>query len=163
MTRTAAREIAVHFVFELGFTDQTAESLLSEALSRKTFAAIGEAEPPYSEYPTEAQREYISKLVKGVYDHTPELDEYISKYAIGWKFSRMNRVAIAIMRVAMYEVLYMQDIPNAAAINEAVELVKHYEEPEVVSFVDGILGAFVRGENLPDPVGLGAGNASEEA
>ena len=161
MTRTAAREIAVHFVFELGFTDQTAEELLAEALNRKTFAAIGEEEPLYSEFPNEAQREYISKLVQGVYEHTPELDEYISKYAIGWKFSRMNRVAVAIMRVAMYEVLYMQDIPNAAAINEAVELVKHYEEPEVVSFVNGILGSFVRGENLPDPVGLGAQTTPE--
>ena len=161
MTRTAAREIPVHFVFELGFTDQTAEELLAEALNRKTFAAIGEEEPLYSEFPNEAQREYISKLVKGVYEHTPELDEYISKYAIGWKFSRMNRVAVAIMRVAMYEVLYMQDIPNAAAINEAVELVKHYEEPEVVSFVNGILGSFVRGENLPDPVGLGAQTTPE--
>lgn len=161
MTRTAAREIAVHFVFELGFTDQTAEELLAEALNRKTFEAIGEEEPLYSEFPNEAQREYISKLVKGVYEHTPELDEYISKYAIGWKFFRMNRVAVAIMRVAMYEVLYMQDIPNAAAINEAVELVKHYEEPEVVSFVNGILGSFVRGENLPDPVGLGAQTTPE--
>ena len=73
----------------------------------------------------------------------------------------MNRVAVAIMRVAMYEVLYMQDIPNAAAINEAVELVKHYEELEVVSFVNGILGSFVRGENLPDPVGLGAQTTPE--
>lgn len=161
MTRTAAREIAVHFVFELGFTDQTAEELLAEALNRKTFAAIGEEEPLYAEFPNEAQRDYISKLVKGVYAHTPELDEYISKYAIGWKFSRMNRVAVAIMRVAMYEVLYMQDIPNAAAINEAVELVKHYEEPEVVSFVNGILGSFVRGEHLPDPVGLGSSAAPE--
>ena len=161
MTRTAAREIAVHFVFELGFTDQTAEELLSEALSRKTFSAIGEEEPLYAEFPNEAQRGYISKLVRGVYEHTPELDEYISKYAIGWKFSRLNRVAVAIMRVAMYEVLYMQDIPNAAAINEAVELVKHYEEPEVVSFVNGILGSFVRGENLPDPVGPMGGGPEE--
>ena len=150
MTRTAAREIAVHFVFELGFTDQTAEELLAEALNRKTFAAIGEEEPLYAEFPNEAQRDYISKLVKGVYAHTPELDEYISKYAIGWKFSRMNRVAVAIMRVAMYEVLYMQDIPNAAAINEAVELSKHYETQETASFINGILGAFVRGELPPE-------------
>ena len=98
-----------------------------------------------------------------MYDHAPELDEYISKYAIGWKFSRLNRVAVAIMRVAMYEILYMQDIPNAAAINEALELVKHYEEPEVVSFVNGILGSFVRGENIPDPVGLKAGQPEEQA
>ena len=115
MTRTAAREIAVHFAFELGFTNQTAEELLAEALNRKTFEQIGEEEPLYAEFPNEKQREYISKLVKGVYEHSPELDEYISKYAIGWKYSRLNRVAIAIMRVAMYEILYMQDIPIAAA------------------------------------------------
>ena len=154
MTRTAARVIAVHLTFELGFTGQTARELLEEALNRKTFALIGEEEPLYAEFPNETQRAYIPRLVEGVYDHAPELDEYISKYAIGWKFSRMNRVAVAIMRVAMYEILYMQDIPNAAAINEALELVKHYEEPEVVSFVNGILGAFVRGEHIPDPVGL---------
>ena len=154
MTRTVAREIAVHLTFELGFTGQTARELLDEALNRKTFALIGQEEPLYAEFPNETQRTYITRLVEGVYEHTPELDEYISKYAIGWKFSRLNRVAVAIMRVAMYEILYMQDIPNAAAINEALELVKHYEEPEVVSFVNGILGAFVRGEHIPDPVGL---------
>ena len=154
MTRTAAREIAVHFTFELGFTGQTAEALLAQAMNRTTFASIGEEEPLYSEYPNETQRAYLSALVKGVYEHAPELDEYISRYAIGWNFARLNRVAVAIMRVAMYEILYMQDIPNAAAINEAVELTKHYEEPEVVSFVNGILGSFVRSECPPDPVGL---------
>ena len=151
MTRTAAREIAVHFAFELGFTNQTAEELLAEALNRKTFEQIGEEEPLYAEFPNEKQREYISKLVKGVYEHSPELDEYISKYAIGWKYSRLNRVAIAIMRVAMYEILYMQDIPNAAAINAAVELTKRYEPQEVASFVNGILGTFVRAEFQDTP------------
>lgn len=162
MTRTTAREIAVHFAFELGFTGQTPDELLEEALTRKTFAAIGEEEPLYAEFPNEAQRAYISTLVRGVYEHTPELDEYISKYAIGWKFSRLNRVVVAIMRVAMYEILYVQDIPNAAAINEAVELTKHYEEQEVAAFVNGILGSFVRGEYIPDPVGLSSGTAAPE-
>lgn len=152
MTRTAAREIAVHFAFELSFFNQTADALLEEALTRKTFALIGEEEPLYQEFPNEAQRDYIRGLVKGVYEHGPELDEAISRYAIGWNFSRIPRVAVAIMRVAMYEILYMQDIPNAAAINEAVELTKHYESDEVVSFVNGILGSFVRNECPPDPV-----------
>ena len=146
MTRTAAREIAVHFAFELGFTDQTAEELLSEALTRKTFELIGEEEPLYAEFPNEKQRDYIAKLVKGVYEHSPELDGYISKYAIGWKYSRLNRVAVAIMRVAMYEILYMPDIPNGASINEAVEIAKKYETPETVKFINGILGTFVRQE-----------------
>ena len=150
MTRTAAREIAVHLTFELGFTGQTAEELLAEALTRKTFAQIGEEEPLYADFPDELQQNYIRTLVQGVYEHCPELDEYISKYAIGWKFARIPRVAISILRVAMYEILYMQDIPNAAAINEAVQLAKHYEDPKTVSFLNGILGTFVREEHIPD-------------
>ena len=152
MTRTHAREIAVHFSFELGFTNQTADELLEQSLNRPTFAAIGEEEPLYAEFPNQKQRAYIEALVKGTYEHAPELDSYISKYAIGWKFSRIPRVVVAIMRVAMFEVLYMQDIPNAAAINEAVELTKHYESDDLVSFVNGIMGSFVRNECLPEPV-----------
>ncbi|MEG2097077.1 MAG: transcription antitermination factor NusB, partial [Pseudoflavonifractor sp.] len=153
MTRSNAREIAVHLSFELGFTQQTAQDLLDTALTRETFALIGQEEPLYEEYPNVKQREYISGLVRGVYDHGAELDDYIARYAIGWSFSRISRVITAIMRVAMYEILYMQDIPNGAAINEAVELCKHYEEPEVVAFVNGILGSFVRQECPPDHVG----------
>ena len=54
------------------------------------------------------------------------------------------------MRVSMYEILYMQDVPNAAAINEALEIAKGYETPEVVSFINGILGSFVRKESIPE-------------
>ena len=92
MTRTNAREIAVHLTFELSFTDQTADELLDTALTRATFALIGEEEPLYAEYPNAKQREYISELVRGVYLHCPELDDYISRYAIGWTFSRIPRM-----------------------------------------------------------------------
>jgi N utilization substance protein B len=52
------------------------------------------------------------------------------------------------MKLAMYEILYMPDIPESASINEAVEMAKHYEPPETVSFINGILGSFSRGEKL---------------
>ena len=105
MTRSNARELAVHFVFELGFSGQSAEELLAEALKRPVFELIGQEEPLYAEFPNAAQREYITTLVKGVYDHAPELDGYISKYAIGWNFSRLPRVLVAIIRVCMNEIL----------------------------------------------------------
>ena len=82
-------------------------------------------------------------------EHAAELDGYIAKYAKDWKFSRIPLVASAIMRVAMYEILYMQDIPNGAAINEAVEIAKKYETPETVKFINGILGSFRAGRDLP--------------
>ena len=152
MTRSNARELAVHFVFELGFSKESADQLLAEAMRRPVFELIGKEEPLYAEFPNAGQREYITALVRGVEAHGSELDGYISKYAIGWSFSRIPRVVVAILRVCMYEILYMQDVPNASAINEAVELTKHYEEQELAAFVNGILGSFVRTESLSGPV-----------
>ena len=85
-------------------------------------------------------------MVCGVAEHGAELDSYIEKYAKGWRFERIPLMASAIMRVAMYEILYMDDIPDGAAIHSAVEIAKHYETPETVRFINGILGSFVRQE-----------------
>ncbi|MBR6738564.1 MAG: transcription antitermination factor NusB, partial [Oscillospiraceae bacterium] len=89
---------------------------------------------------------YIREIVRGVAVHAPELDDFIARYAKGWSFDRIHLVAAAVMRVAMYEVLYCKDIPNSVAINEAVEIAKKYETEETVKFINGILGSFVRGE-----------------
>ena len=132
ITRTVAREIAVHYAFELGFSNLSAQELLEQELTQERFGEIAEIDPLYAEFPDEKQCAYICKLVEGVGEHGYELDEYISKYAI--------------MRVAMYEVLYMPEIPASAAINAAVDLAKKYDEPKVASFVNGILGSFVRKE-----------------
>ena len=75
-------------------------------------------------------------------------DAYIEKYSKGWKFERISRTAVAIMKTAMYEILYMPDIPVKAAVNEAVNLAKKYEEPETVPFINGILGSFARAETV---------------
>ena len=151
MTRSNAREIAVHFIFELGFSSLSADELLAAEMTPERFAQIGEEEPLYAQFPNEKQAQYIRDLVRGTFAHSPELDDYIARYAVGWSFERIPRMAAAIMRTAMYEVLYMPDIPNAAAINAAVELTKYYESPEVVSFVNGILGSFARAEFQDTP------------
>jgi len=157
MTRSSAREIAVHFVFELGFSQSGPDELFQQMLTRQTFELIGREEPLYAEFPNQEQRAYIEELVRGVAQREEELDGYISRYAIGWKLNRIPRVVTAILRVCMFEILYMQDIPNAAAINEAVELTKHYEESELCAFVNGILGSFVR-----EQVGAEAGGSPAE-
>ena len=151
MTRSNAREIAVHMIFELGFGNRSAEEILETEMTPERFAQIGEEEALYSQFPNEKQAQYIRELVKGTFSHGPELDDYISRYAVGWSFQRIPRMAAAIMRTAMYKILYMPDIPNAAAINAAVELTKSYETPEVVSFVNGILGSFARAEFRDTP------------
>ena len=149
MNRSTAREIAVHFAFELAFSDERAEALLARELTPEAFALRGREEPIYAQFPGEGELGYITRLVRGVDGHGAELDGYIDKYAKGWKFSRIDRVASAIMRVAMYEILYMPDVPDKAAINEAVEIAKKYVDDDVVKFINGILGSFVRTE-LPE-------------
>ena len=151
MTRSSAREIAVQLVYALGFAGATAEEVLEEQLTAERFQELREESPLYAQFPDGKQERYIRELVRGVAAHGPELDEYISRLSEGWSFSRIPRMASAVMRTAMYEMLYMPDIPNAAAINEAVEIAKHYEPPEVVAFLNGILGSFARSEFADTP------------
>lgn len=146
MTRNTAREIAVHLSYEMNFTDRPIDSLLDQRLTTESFASLAGEDEIYQETPNSKQEEYIRKLVRGVHEHAAELDSYISKYAVGWNFSRIPLVASAVMRVAMYEILYMPDIPNGVSINEAVEIAKKYETAETVKFINGILGSFVRHE-----------------
>ena len=146
MIRNTAREIAVHLAYELSFTDRTVEELLSDRLSSESFENLAAEDEIYAETPNAKQDDYIRALVTGVSVHAPELDEFIAKYAKGWSFDRIPLVASAIMRVAMYEILYRADIPNSVAINEAVEIARKYETEETVKFINGILGSFVRNE-----------------
>jgi N utilization substance protein B len=146
MTRTVAREIAIHFAFELGFSNESAQACLDRKLKPEVFSSLAEEEPLYGEFPNQKQMVYIRHLVCGVGEHGAELDAYIERYAVGWRFARISKVAAAIMRVAMFELLYMPEVPPAAAINEAVELSKSYEPAEVTSFINGILGTFWREE-----------------
>ncbi len=145
MTRIAARETTVHIVYALDFSPELSE-LIEERTSPEFYSRLAGEDELFSSQPREDEQRYIKELVEGVNGHLAELDGYIEKYAVGWQFARIPRVAVAIMRVCMYETLYRPDIPNAAAINAAVELCKKYEEQEVVAFVNGILGSFARQE-----------------
>ena len=150
MVRNTAREIAVHLAYELSFTSEDVQTLLDQRLTKESFAELAGEDELYEHAPNAAQAEYIRQIVTGVSIHAPELDGFIEKYARGWRFERIPLVASAIMRVAMFEVLYRPDIPNSVAINEAVEIAKKYETPETVKFINGILGSFVRGEISPE-------------
>ena len=146
MTRNTARELAVRLAYEMSFTDLTPEELAEQRLSKETFETLSAEDELYEEAPGPTQAEYIRGIVAGVAAHAPELDDFISRYSQGWRFDRIPLVAGAIMRVAMYEILYRRDIPNSVAVNEAVEIAKKYETPETVKFINGLLGNFVRSE-----------------
>jgi len=146
MKRTAAREIAVRLCFALSENPSDPKELLTRTFDKDYYATLQTEDELYNSKPNKKQLDYITRLVTGIYEHSAELDGYIEKYAVGWKFGRISRTAAAVMKLAMYEVLYMPDVPDSAAINEAIELAKRYESPETVSFINGILGSFSRSE-----------------
>ena len=89
---------------------------------------------------------YVRKVTFGIEERREELDEIIKKYAVGYKINRISCVSRSILRLAIYEILYVEDVPAGAAINEAVELAKKYESEDAGAFINGILGEFVRSE-----------------
>ena len=144
MTRTNAREIACHLVYEMNM-NQTSADTVYELLTREGYYPSLKSESEvYAEKPDSKQLAYLSAVLHGVEEKRTELDGWIEKYAIGWSLNRISRVARAIMEVAIYECLYMDDVPVNAAISEAVELTRNYEDEDVVSFVNGVLGGFAR-------------------
>lgn len=87
------------------------------------------------------ENEYIRTLYFGILEKSGELDAYIEKYAKDRKLSRISKVAKSIMRISIYEMLYIADIPANVSINEAVELAKRYDDEKTKAFVNGILNA----------------------
>lgn len=128
MTRKLAREEAFILVFEKEFNDNTVEEIL------KTAEEVRDLTPD----------EYITDVFMGVYDNLEELDGIISDKSVGWSIGRISKTALGILRLAIYEMKYINDIPVSVSINEAVELCKKYATLEDSSFVNGILSTVAK-------------------
>ena len=146
MTRTTAREIAIQLGFAAAATGEQPAELMERFFEREHYDSLAREDELYAQYPDEKQMTYITRLVTLIDEHRDEIDGQIRRYAKGWKLERISKTALAVLRCALCEILYMDDIPNAAAINEAVELAKGYDEPDTVAFVNGVLGGYMRGE-----------------
>ncbi|MCI5650043.1 MAG: transcription antitermination factor NusB [Fusicatenibacter sp.] len=87
---------------------------------------------------------YIEEKYRHVTEHIEEIDEMLNQVSEGWKTKRMGKVDLAILRLALYEMKYDDDVPVGVAINEAVELAKSFGREESASFINGILGKLAR-------------------
>ncbi len=91
-----------------------------------------------------ADKTFLENLVSGVRERQEELDAIVGQYAQGWALNRLARVDLTILRMAVYEILYMPEVPVGASINEAVELSKRFCEDKSSGFINGILGSVAR-------------------
>ncbi len=128
MTRRESREQAFALLFEKMFNDLPVEEL--------AVAATEARDVPVSTF--------AMTLASGVEAHLAELDEKIAAYSVKWSKERISRVAMSVMRLAVYEMLHEDSIPVSVSINEAVELAKKYGGEEDASFINGILGSISR-------------------
>ena len=144
MTRANARELAVHLIYGREFTGEEPETVVETRLAKEYYAKLSAENEVYAERPSRQQMAYIDAVVFGVANRTELLDSNIQKFSIGWDISRISRLTRAIMRLAIYEILYVDDVPTGVAISEAVRLAKKYDGDDTGAFVNGILGAFAR-------------------
>ena len=148
MTRTRAREAAVRLIFAQAASGLEPDELVDEYFEPEHLASLTDETGAIAEAPDENSLAYIKRLVRLAAEHRLELDEAVRRHAHGWKPERISRTAMAVLRCALTELMYLDDpdVTPGVAINEAVELAKGFEEPETVAFINGVLGGYMRGE-----------------
>ena len=127
MKRKRSREIAMELLFSMEISknsyEETIECFVEDyEMDLKTI-----------------DLEYIKEVMKSVVDHKEEIDEIIKNSLINWTIDRVSKVNLTIVRLAIAEMLYINDVPEVVAINEAIELTKKYSDDKSVSFVNGAL------------------------
>ena len=132
MSRKVARELTFKVIFSFNFQNENEqiESLIDNLESETNDI-------------NHEDKEYIKSIVKGVIEKKETLDETIKKYLKDWTMDRISKTDLAILRVAVYEILYREDIPYKVSVNEAVELAKAFSDGGSPSFVNGVLAGVI--------------------
>ena len=125
MTRREAREQAFCILFERSFQNETIDEILHAAQEARDLIPS----------------EYAETVALGVEEHQEEIDELISGKLKGWSLKRLSKVTVSLLRLSVYEMLYVEDVPSGVSINEAVELAKKYGGKDDPAYVNGVLGA----------------------
>ena len=144
MARVTARAAVMQMIFEHlegGEGGEDTLQMVYDALRSEGLPGVDRIDP---DEPGEKDRAYIEKVLHGVLEHVEDLDDAISRAAVGWTIERMNMVDLTILRLASWEILYEDDVPGNVAISEALELIERFSDPDDKSFVNGVLGTILR-------------------
>ncbi len=126
MTRKEQREATFELLFEREFRlEESPEEIFALSTENRDIDAIKEA--------------YIKDTFFGVIEHQDEIDQLITEASNGWKVSRLSNATRSAIRLCVYEMKYCEDIPNTVSINEALELVKKFDDPKSRAFTNGVL------------------------
>lgn len=157
MTRKTARALAVQLLYSAEMTGKTTEETIADFFEPEYYASLAEVDAEFKQQPTKKQLAYITTLLNRAVDERERFYDYIARHVPSRRPERISPVVVAILRCAMCEIMFLEDVPTAVAVNEAVELAKEYEEDDAAHFINGVLRAFVQ-ELEPD-----AENSAETA
>jgi len=135
--RRKSREFALQVLYQLNITKEDAKRALAQF--QEHFSPQGEAD------------EFLRRLVLGVLEHCRELDRLIEQHLENWRLDRINVIDRNILRMALFELLYCEDIPPKVTINEAIDLGKRYGSEDSGSFINGILDR-IQNEVIRKPI-----------
>ena len=139
MSRKVAREIAFKIIFETSFQEE--DNL--EELTGMLFNTNDELNKELNS----EDNKYIEEITNGVNEKKSEIDNCISSHLKGWTMGRISKIDIAILRLAIYEIKFREDIPYKVSVNEAVELAKVYSDDSSPSFINGVLAEVINDKN----------------
>ena len=138
MRRRDARELIIKTLFACDIEKGDPLRQLAYIVGDWEMAGFDEERPGL--VLTGAEEEYTKRLASGVLSHKAELDEIIGRYSVDWEPGRLGGAERAILRMGLYEMLYDEKLPPAIVINEALDLVRKYGNPEAAGFINGVLG-----------------------
>lgn len=140
MKRRLAREIAVQCLYHMEMNEVQAE----EAVTMLLTEAAGENEGEVKVKDLEGAKAFVLELVSGTWERKEAIDGLLTEYLKGWQISRLSKVDRQILRLAAYEMIFREDVPGKVAVNEAIELAKHFGTTESGKFVNGVLGKMIQ-------------------
>jgi len=140
MKRRLGRELAVQSLYQMEMNEVAAFDAVSMLISE----AANDNEGEVKLEDEDRLAEYVLSLVNGVWGQKAALDDLLGSYLKGWQISRLSRVDRQILRLAAYEMIFAEDVPAKVAVNEAIELSKHFGTDESGKFVNGVLGKMIQ-------------------
>lgn len=133
MGRRNARESAMKLLYQLELNKSYDEEIIEVFFENEKF--------------TDDEKEYIIDSINTVNENLDIIDQKIEKHIEGWKKDRLSRIDLATLRIAIYEIMYRDDIPTEVSINESIEISKKFSSDEASKFINGVLGSFVRSKD----------------
>lgn len=152
MNRRKSREVAMKILFESMIQKETYSEILNNLNENLNIEIERKKEEIYTVFEEDTEitnlidvdMEYVNSTLEGIQVNREKIDIEIEKYLVNWKFNRIAKIDLAILRLGTYEILFDENIPDRVAVNEAIDITKKYSDPKSSAFVNGILNNMVR-------------------